>query len=264
MKSSRKGILTSPRIFPLLLVTLLSIVLIILPLDVRTTISRIGTLSLLYPFSDLNAFLSKVDSTFKVNRELNGRLDSLNVVVSRLIENKYENDRLRVMLGFDPYPSLRLIPAEVIAVSSVYPYKSMLINAGNEKNVGPNMSVVSPAGVVGKTIASGWRSSTVQLLFDPACKVAARIQSSRSLGIVTYTGGRYLTLQDVPVEEQVIEGDSVVTSGLGGIFPEGLFIGTVIKSEQKGEGLFHDIQIIPGADFAALDEVFVIPSVGIR
>jgi rod shape-determining protein MreC len=261
---SRKGILSSPRAFPLLLVTLLSIVLIILPLDIRTTISRIGTLSLLYPFSDLDAFLGKVDSTFKVNRELNGKLDSLTVVVSQLIENKAENDRLRKLLEFDLYPTLHYIPAEVVAVASVYPYKSMLINVGDDKGVRPNMPVISPSGVVGKTIATGWKSTTVQLLFDPACKVAARIQSSRSMGIITYTGGRFLTLQDVPMEVTVIEGDSVVTSGMGGIFPEGLFIGTVVKSEEIGEGLFHDIRVMPGADFVSLDEVFVIPSVGTR
>ena len=255
---SRKGILTSPRIFPLLLVTLLSTALIILPLDVRTTLSRIGSLSLLYPFSDLDEFLSKIDSTFKINRELTGRLDSLNVVVSRLMENQNENERLRKMLEFDPYPLLRYIPAEVVSVALVYPYKSMLINAGNEKGVTSNMPVISPSGVVGKTIACGWKSSTVQLLFDPACKVAARVQSSRSMGIITYSGGRYLTLQDVTVEETVVEGDSVVTSGLGGIFPEGLFIGKVVKSEERGEGLFHDIRVMPGVDFASLDEVFVI------
>ena len=261
---SRKGILSRPRIFPLLLVTLLSIVLIVLPLDIRTTISRIGTLSLLYPFSDLDAFLGKVDSTFKVNRELNGKLDSLTVVVSQLIENKAENDRLRKLLEFDPYPTLHYIPGEVVAVASVYPYKSMMINVGNDEGVRPNMPVISPSGVVGKTIATGWKSTAVQLLFDPDCKVAARIQSSRSMGIITYTGGRYLTLQDVPLEVPVIEGDSVVTSGMGGIFPEGLFIGTVVKSEGKGEGLFHDIRVMPGADFVSLDEVFVIRSVGAR
>ncbi len=261
---ARKGILTSPRTFPLILVTLLSVVLIVLPLETRTAISRIGSLSLLYPFSDLDEFLRKVDSTFKVNRELNARLDSLTIVVARMSEDKAENDRLRKMLEFEPDLNLRLIPAEVVAVSSVYPYKSMLINAGIERGITPNMAVISPDGVVGKTISSAYKSSTVQLLFDPACKIASRVQTSRSLGIITYTGGSYLTLQDVPVEETVYEGDSIVTSGLGGVFPEGLFVGTVVKAENAGEGLFHDIRVDPGADFAALDEVFVVTSLGTK
>jgi rod shape-determining protein MreC len=164
------------------------------------------------------------------------------------------------MMGFDPHQSLILIPAEVLSVSFGYPYKSMLINAGSERNIGPNMPVMSPDGIVGKTISSGWRSATVQLLYDPSCRVAARVQASRAQGIITYLGGRYLTLRDVPLEESVLPGDSVVTSGLGGIFPEGLFIGTVARSGEKEGGLFHEIRVLPGANFDALDEVFVISS----
>jgi rod shape-determining protein MreC len=106
----------------------------------------------------------------------------------------------------------------------------------------------------------GIHSSTVQLLFDPACKVAAMVQASRAQGIVTYTNGNYLTMRDVPIEESALPGDSVVTSGLGGVFPEGLFIGTIMKSGEMDGGLFHDIRIYPGADFDAIDEVFVITS----
>jgi rod shape-determining protein MreC len=64
----------------------------------------------------------------------------------------------------------------------------------------------------------------------------------------------------VPIEESVLPGDSVVTSGLGGIFPEGLFVGTVIRSESRDGGLFRDIKVVPGADIAAIDEVFIIPT----
>lgn len=260
MQFSRKGTNRGPRILPLVIVTVLSAVMIILPPDVKTTVSRIGTLSLVYPFSELDRYLHKIDSTFKLNRELNRKLDSLSVLVSTLIENKYENDRLRAMLGFNVDMPLKLTPAEVISTSAGLPQKTVVINIGTEKNVTANMPVISPQGVIGKTTAAGWRSSTVQLLYDPACRVAARDQSTRVNGIVTYGGGRYLTLSDVPVEEIAAEGDSVVTSGLGGIFPEGLFIGTIIKSEEKEGGLFRTILVAPGVDFSTLEEVFVITS----
>ncbi len=243
---------------PLVTVTIISTALIVLPLDLRTTVSRIGTLSLLYPFGQLNKYLTRVDNTFEINRDLNRRLDSLQVEVTRLIENKYENDRLRTMLGFEPVLPFRLVPAEVIAVSFGYPYKSMTINIGTEKGITSNMPVLSTDGVVGKTVAAGYRSSTVQLLFDPDCRVAARIQASRAQGIVTYTGGSYLTLRDVPIEESALPGDSIVTSGMGGVFPEGLYIGSIIRTGEQEGGLFHSISVYPGANFAALDEEFVI------
>jgi rod shape-determining protein MreC len=261
MLNFRRGIFRNQQLIPLIVAVVISAFLIILPLDLRTTASRIGTLSLLYPYSELDRYLRRIDTAFDANRELNRRLDSLSVLVSRLIENKYENDRLRAMLGFDLHLPLRLIPAEVVSVSFGYPYKSMVINAGSEMNIGPNMPVLTPSGIVGKTIAAGFHSSTVQLLYDPACRVAARIQASRAQGIITYAGGNFLTMRDVPAEESALVGDSVVTSGLGGIFPEGLFIGTVIKTEAREGGLFRDIKVLPGADISALDEVFVTPAV---
>jgi rod shape-determining protein MreC len=260
MHFSRKGTYKNPHFTPLIVVTVISSAMIALPLDLRTTVSRIGTLSLLYPFSELDKFLRRVDSTFEVNRQLNRKLDSLAVQVSSLVENKYENQRLRAMLDFRERTPLNLIPSQTVALSFDYPYKSMLIDVGYEKHIGPNMPVICPGGVIGKTMAAGWRSSTVQLLFDPACKIAVRIQASRAQGILSYAGGNFLTLRDVPIEESVLVGDSVVTSGLGGIFPEGLFVGTVIRTEEKEGGMFLDIWIIPGADFAALEEVFVISS----
>jgi rod shape-determining protein MreC len=258
MRYLTKGIFKNPQALPLIIVTIVSIVMIILPLDVRTTVSRLGTLSVLYPFNELDRYLAKINTTFQINRNLNRRLDSLSVVVSRLIENNYENERLRRMLDFEPHVPLRLVPAEVKSITFGYPYKSMLIDVGVENGITSNMPVISTGGVVGKIIAAGHRSSTVQLLFDPACKVAAKVQASGAQGILTYIGGNYLTLRDVPIEESALPGDSVVTSGMGGIFPEGLFVGTILRSGEMEGGLFHSIRIVPGADFDALDEVFVV------
>jgi len=260
MLNFRRGILRNPQLIPLSIAVLVSAVLIFLPLDIRTTVSRMGTLSLLYPYWELDRYLQRIDVSFESNRDLNRRLDSLTVLVSRLIENQYENDRLRTMLDFSQHTSLRPVPAEVVAVSFGYPYKSMLINVGKEKNITPNMPAITPSGIIGKTIAVGWRSATVQLLYDPACRVAAKIQASGAQGIITYTGGNYLTMRDVPIEESALVGDSVVTSGLGGIFPEGLFVGLVVRTESRESGLFRDIKVIPGANLAALAEVFVLPA----
>jgi rod shape-determining protein MreC len=264
MQYSRKGILRNPQILPLIIVTVISTVMIILPLDIRTTISRIGTLSLLYPFSELDKYLSRIDRTFENNREISQRLDSLTVLVSRMTEYKSENERLRSMLDFERHHTLRMVPAEIVSATFGYPYKSMLISAGVSNGVGSNMPVITPNGVVGKTIAASSNGATVQLLYDPSCRVAAKVQASGAQGIIIYNGGNYLTMRDVPLEESVLAGDSIVTSGLGGIFPEGLFIGTVVKSVENEGGLFHDVHIIPGVDFDAIDEVFVITSTYVR
>lgn len=239
---------------------IISIIMIALPLRFKTTISRLGAVSVLLPFIEIDKYLLKIDATFEINRHLNRKLDSLSVLTSSLIEHKYENERLRTMLGFDLNLPYYLVPAEVLAVSPTGRFKSILIDAGKERRVDINMPVISPSGIIGKTVAVDSKASTVQLLLDPSCKVAARVQKSRASGIVSYLGGAYLSLTNIPADQQVSTGDTVISSGLGGIFPRGLFIGTVVKSERREGELFLEILIAPGADFSILEEVFVIIS----
>jgi rod shape-determining protein MreC len=260
MRISLRGILRSPQFKPLSILIIISIVMIALPLQTRTTLSRLTTSSILLPFIEIDRYLLKIDTTFEINRYLNRKLDSLSVLTSSLIKYKYENERLRTMLGFDLNLPYYLVPAEILAISPTSRFKSILIDAGREKRVDINMPVISPSGIVGKTVAVDNKASTVQLLLDPSCKIAARLQQSRALGIVSYQGGPCLSLTNVPLDQDVSVGDTVVSSGLGGIFPPGLLIGTVVKSERREGELFLEILIAPGANFSILEEVFVIIS----
>ena len=258
MRVSIRGIYRSPHTGPLAIVVALSAFMVVSPLRTRTGISKIGTETVLLPFIEFDKYLLRLDVTFERNRYLNRKVDSLAVLTSTLIEYRYENERLRRMLGFNLNLPYDLVPAEIRSVSLSSQIRSIIIDAGTEKGIDVNMPVISPSGVVGKTIAVTRGASTVQLLMDPACKIAARDQESRASGIVSYSGGQYLSLTNVPADQQVRVGDRVVSSGLGGIFPQGLFIGTVVKSERKEGELFLEIEIDPGADFSVLEEVFVI------
>ncbi len=258
---SLRGIYRNPGFRQVSIAAIVSILLIALPHPVKTSLSRIASHSILYPFVEINRFLLKVDSTFEINRHLNRRLDFLATTLSTVMENRYENERLRKMLGFDLMLPYELKPAEVIAYSPTARFKSILINAGMEKGIFKDMPAISPSGVVGKTVSADRYSAVVQLLFDPACKVAARLQSSRTQGIVAYLGGRYLSLTNVPADQSVAVGDSVISSGLGGIFPEGLFIGRVIDARVKEGEMFYEIDIEPGTNFSLLEEIFIVTSI---
>lgn len=260
MRFSPRGIFRSPYFKPISIVVVISVVMIVLPLRIKTTISRFGAQTFLYPLIEIDRYLLKINTTFEENRVLNRRLDSLSVMVSTLLEQKYENERLRMMLGFNFALPYELVPAEVIAISPAGSFRSVLIDAGTKRGVERNMPVISPSGIIGKTVASDAEASTVQILLDPNCKVAARVQRSRAMGIVEYKGGEFLSLGRVPADQDVAVGDTVISSGLGGIFPKGLFIGTVVKSQTRQGELFRDIVLDPGADFSILEEVFVIVS----
>ena len=257
---SLRGILKSPHFKPMMIVTAFSVIMIILPSTAATTLSRLAAGSILLPFIETDKYFTRISTTSDENIIINRKLSSLGLEVAALLENKQENTRLRRMLDFNFELPYKLIPAEILAIPPGGPIRTVLIDAGKERGVDINMPVISPSGIIGKTITADKYASTVQLLLDPGCKVAARVQRSRAMGIVQYTGGEHLTLSRVPSDQDVVVGDTVISSGLGGIFPGGLFIGTVSKSETQPGELFREISIDPGSDFYIIEEVFVIVS----
>ncbi len=243
---------------PVLAVFCVCVVLIILPLWLKLTISEFCIGKLYYPFIKLDNFLTDIATAKNKNIELNQRLIEMSMTNAQYTEDHYENARLRRMLDFDLQLPYRLVPAEVIGLKPGQTAKSIIINAGGQKSVNYNMPVVTADGIVGKTIEIADNSAVVQLLIDYNCKVSAIDQSTRAMGIIRWQGGKFLAMGDVPVESQVAVGDTIVSSGLGGIFPPGLRVGTVVYSQNREATLFKDVTVKSSVDFGSLEEVFVV------
>jgi rod shape-determining protein MreC len=125
------------------------------------------------------------------------------------------------------------------------------------------MAVVTPDGLVGKTVDVSLRTADVLLLSDPNCKVSARIARTGTFGLVSGTGpardGAMLCRmefinKDVPIRA----GDQVLTSGLGGVFPPGLLVGYVDAVDLDESGLYQRADVVPRADLGRLTYVFVV------
>jgi len=86
------------------------------------------------------------------------------------------------------------------------------------------------------------------------------VQRTRTQGIVEGGGGARCYVRYVPRAEDVQVGDTIITSGMEGIFPKGLSVGEVARVVKKDYGLFQEIEIIPSAHFSRLEEVMVIVS----
>ncbi|MBI2950537.1 rod shape-determining protein MreC [bacterium] len=199
--------------------------------------------------------LFNVRSENRMLREQNLRL-SLELV--KLREERLENFRLRGLLNFKTRVSYPYIPAEVVARDPGRLANTILINVGRREGVEDRMAVVNSDGLVGKVLTASSESSVVQLLQDRNCRVSAVVQRpERAQGIVRCEDGKFY-LQDVPLRSAVEVGDVVVSSGVGGIFPEGLLIGTVEEVGQDQTGLFQEVVLKPGVDFSSLEEVFVL------
>lgn len=236
----------------------ISIVIILLPVSVKVAFSGLFTTIVYSPFTSIDRFLSDITSAKKNNLELNRQLIELSTRSAKFTEDHYENIRLRRMLGFDLQLPYSLVPAEVVGLKPGLVSKSIVINAGSAKGIEINMPVVTADGIVGKTISVEANSAVVQLLIDHNCKVSAIDQNSRAMGIIRWRGGKILEMGDVTIESEIAVGDTVVSSGLGGIFPPGLLVGFVKSTKDVESTLFKEVRVEPSVDFGSLEEVFVV------
>ncbi len=188
-------------------------------------------------------------------KEENFRLQLSN---QRLREVLLENIRLHRLLNLSRELDMAYISARVIGMGTERDVQSIILNVGSEDGVGRNMPVVNADGLVGKVISVTPGQSVVQILLDHNSLVSARLEQSRELGIISWDGSPWLSLQYVPKSVSVQVGEPVVTSGLSNIYPPGLKIGVVVKVKEDRRGFFNIIRVKPAVDFNRLEEVFVI------
>ena len=169
-------------------------------------------------------------------------------------ETDGENDRLRKMLAFEKETPGKLTAASVIGADSASFAKSMRINRGSRNGIGRNMAVITPSGVIGRVTEVSAFYADVQLITDSRSAVPVRVQRTRAQGVLEGLGQGLCHLKYVSRAEDVQAGDVVVTSGLGGIFPRGLVVGTVVSVDKKEFGVLQDVQVAPAADFQRLPE----------
>ena len=170
-----------------------------------------------------------------------------------------ENDRLREMLAFQKETPGTLLASSVIAADSASFAKSLRINRGSQHGVGRNMAVVTPSGVVGRVVEVAPYHADVQLITDGRSSVPVRVQRTRAQGVLEGLSSGICHLKYVARADDVEPGDVVITSGLGGIFPKGMVVGTVVGVEKREFGVLQDVRVAPAVDFRRLpEEVFVV------
>jgi rod shape-determining protein MreC len=171
---------------------------------------------------------------------------------------KRENRRLRRLLGFKDASSNKLLPAQVIGRDTMHWYSSIIIDKGLRDGVAPGMVVVSEEGVIGKVIEVTPSISKVLLVVDKQSRIGGIVQRTRGMGIIEGTSFNTCRLNYLSRQSEAQAGDKVLTSGLGGVYPKGLYIGEIIKVHEGEYGLYKYADILPGVDFAKLEEVLVL------
>jgi rod shape-determining protein MreC len=150
------------------------------------------------------------------------------------------------------------VTASIIANSASTWFQSCLLDKGSDDRVRKGMAVVTPLGVVGQVVSVTPRSAKVLLITDPNSGVDVLVQRTRARGIVSGSLENGPVLKYVKRSEDIQVGDRLVTSGLDGIFPKGVMVGTVVKVRKQNLGLFQYIEVMPAVHSGRVEEVMVV------
>ncbi|MDA8336830.1 MAG: rod shape-determining protein MreC [Peptococcaceae bacterium] len=196
------------------------------------------------------------------NRLLKQQVTSLRNQVYALEEYKSEALRLENIMNYHPVyaASYGRLVAGVTGRNPGNWFQTLTINRGSKDHVAPNMPVVTTAGLVGRVLYVTAHTATVLLITDPRSGVGAMVLETRVPGIVegVNAGTGDVRLANVPIIQNVQQGQTVVTSGTGSIFPRGIPIGTITRVTNEPAGLFKTATVLPFADLNRLDEVIVL------
>jgi rod shape-determining protein MreC len=164
---------------------------------------------------------------------------------------------LEQMLELRGRVPLETTAADVIAAAATPEFRTVTIGKGTREGLRPDMAVIAPAGVVGRVIVPAAHAAKVQLLIDRNAAAGALVERTRAQGVATGFGENRLRLEYVSGSAELAVGDTVVTSGIDGIYPKGFVIGWIERIERSG-GAFGTIIVKPAVDFSRLEEVLVV------
>ena len=136
----------------------------------------------------------------------------------------------------------------------------LVINAGSEEGVAPEMGVVSGTGVVGIVSAVRPHHALVMSILNSHSSISCRLRGTEYFGYLKWKGGDPLkaSMDDVPRHAHIREGDVVETSGFSAVFPAGIFLGKVAEVKNSDDGLAYALEIQLGTDLANIRHVSVI------
>jgi rod shape-determining protein MreC len=200
-------------------------------------------------------------SGFKAeNERLRRRIQELEVERQRLLEADAVNRKLQQLLEFRSQLPSKAVTASIIANSASSWFQGCILDKGSADGVQKDMAVVTPLGVVGKVVSVTKRSAKVILLTDANSGIDVLVQRTRSRGIVSGSLDNGTVLKYMKRSEDVQVGDRLITSGVDGVFPKGLLVGTVIKVNKQHLGLFQSVEVLPAVQSSRVEEVLVVGS----
>jgi len=198
------------------------------------------------------------------NKELVEKNEELENKLATYSDLKEENDRLRDVLKFtEQRNNYNYIACDIISNSGGSFLNGYVVNKGKNDNVQKGMIVIAAQGLVGQVTSVGSNWSIVQSLVNENIAVSVMVQSTRDAtgyikGFTDNKNTNLAKVYDLPMESEVKEGDVIMTSGVGMLYPKEIRVGEVIKVEEDKVRVMKSAIVKPYVDFNKLEELFIV------
>lgn len=180
--------------------------------------------------------------------------------LTELAEARKENERLRKLLDFRKSSQNKTLAAEVIGRDASFWRKILILNKGSNQGVRKDTAVFVPEGLVGQVLDAGPATARVLMLTDPDARVSSLADQSRAQGVVSGNGSPDLAMIYLELESGISVGETVLTSGIGGVYPKGIGVGKITGISRAADGLHLAAQVEPFVKFSKLEEVLCLVS----
>ncbi|WP_073612335.1 rod shape-determining protein MreC [Desulfopila aestuarii] len=191
------------------------------------------------------------------NKRLAALVDKYMQELAERRESYHKFKHYEELLDFKKQEGFGLLTARVVGKDPALWFQTIIIDRGAEDDVVEGMVVLGPSGVIGQIIHTSESYSKVLLANAPSSAIDAMVQKNRVRGILKGAGANGYVLEYVLKNADVVEGDYIVTAGIGGIFQSGIPLGQVSSVRSLERGMFLEIKVRPSVDFQKLEEVFV-------
>lgn len=207
-----------------------------------------------------NTFFENIDKLSEENERLKNENSELEQKLRELEVIKAENQTLKEYLDLtEKYNSYTTIPAYIINKDYSNYSNTFIINVGEEDGIKENMTVIADKGLVGHVISVSKNTSKVETIIDTSSAVSICFSSTGDKAICKGTlVSNELKVEFISTKATILENDTIETSGMGGIYPKGITIGTVNKIMQTKNLTDRYAVITPAVDFDKLETVLII------
>ena len=199
--------------------------------------------------------LKQIDNLRRDNQQLRSQ-----AVQSAAIAR--ENDQLRALLNWQKQVPWKLKLARVIMRDPANWWRTVQIDLGSRDGVTNDLPVLTSAGLIGRISSVSLTRSQVVLIGDRDCRVSAIVENAtRDMGVIVASSPidtSLVNLTYLASSANLKAGQSVVTSGLGGVFPKGIPIGQIVYSSPVEYGLYTEAQVKMNANLGSLEQVWVL------